>query len=84
VIRSRQAQLPDLGKIDVEGHELEVLEGMVGMLEQPRLKHIFIEMHFAVLEEQGRGQVPSTIECLLMSKRFTVQWVDPSHLHASR
>jgi FkbM family methyltransferase len=84
VIQGGNAQLPDLVKIDVEGHELEVLEGMAGMLEQPRLKHIFIEMHFAVLEEQGRGQVPSTIESLLRSKGFSIQWVDPSHLHASR
>lgn len=84
MVKNGGARLPDLVKIDVEGHELEVLEGLAEILEQSRLRHLFIEMHFAVLESQGRGGVPATAERLLRSKGFTVRWVDRSHLHASR
>jgi FkbM family methyltransferase len=84
LLKSGQADLPCLVKIDVEGHELEVLEGMTSILEHPRLRHLFIEIHFTVLEKQGRATVPSIIEALLRAKRFDVRWVDPSHLHALR
>jgi FkbM family methyltransferase len=78
------AYVPNLVKIDVEGHELEVLEGMAATLKRPDLRHLFIEVHFATLEAQGRLQVPLAIESLLKSNGFKLKWVDPSHLHATR
>lgn len=53
-------------------------------LKRPELRELFVEIHFAVLEEQGRHQVPSAIESLLISNGFKLTWVDPSHLHATR
>jgi FkbM family methyltransferase len=84
IIAKNDARAPNLIKIDVEGHELEVLEGMTATLKRPELRELFVEVHFAVLEEQGRRHVPSAIEGLLMSSGFKLTWVDPSHLHATR
>ena len=79
-----RASPPDIVKIDVEGHEYEVLLGMAGMLGSPRLRDLFIEVHFDILERQGRGDIPARIESLLTAHRFKLRWLDPSHLHASR
>lgn len=84
LIGNGQAPFPNIMKIDVEGHELEVLEGMAGMLDRPDLRDLFIEVHFAVLQAQGRPNVPVAIEGLLRARGFRLEWVDPSHLHASR
>ena len=84
IIAKKGVHIPNLIKIDVEGHELEVLAGMIATLKRPELRELFVEIHFAVLEEQGRHQVPSAIESLLISNGFKLTWVDPSHLHATR
>lgn len=84
VVADGRARLPDVVKIDVEGHEYEVLRGMSGMLGPSRLRNLFIEVHFDILEGQGRGDIPARIESLLTAHRFKVRWLDPSHLHASR
>jgi hypothetical protein len=63
---------------------MDALKGMAEMLEQLRLKHIFIGMHFAVLWNRGHGEVPSSVEGLLGSKGSAVQSIDRVHLHASR
>jgi len=84
VLARNRTYFPNLVKIDVEGHELEVLEGMATTLKQANLRHLFIEVHFATLEMQGRHWVPLAIENLLVSNGFKLKWIDPSHLHAAR
>jgi FkbM family methyltransferase len=84
VLESGRASLPDLVKIDVEGHELQVLQGMEEVLDHQRVRDLFIEIHFALLANQSASQVPRMIEDLLIAKGFTIRWVDQSHLHASR
>lgn len=84
LVETERARPPDFAKIDVEGHELEVLQGMDTALSGDRLKHLFIEVHFGVLERQGRSHVPAEIERMLVSKGYDLEWIDPSHLHASR
>ena len=79
-----EARAPNVLKIDVEGHELEVLRGLVDELTRPGLRDVFIEVHFGILDEAGRSDVPSTIVALLERSGFRVAWVDPSHLHAGR
>ena len=83
VVEGRAAP-PNVLKIDVEGFELDVLQGMPKQLASPLLKHIFIEVHFTLLEERGLDGVPSQIERLLRAAGFAVEWLDPSHIHARR
>ena len=43
----------DLIKIDVEGHELQVLKGMAGLLAAGRVAHLFLEMNSDALSHAG-------------------------------
>lgn len=75
---------PDLIKIDVEGFEEEVLAGMNGLLAAPKVRAVFVEVHFRLLEERGRTDAPIRIEKLLRSKGLHPKWVDESHIAAIR
>jgi len=75
---------PNVMKIDVEGHELEVLEGFGSVLNRPELRDIFIEVHFELLEQKGSPTGPARIEDQLRQAGFSVSWIDPSHLRAKR
>ena len=79
-----EAVVPNVAKIDVEGHEYEVLEGMRQTLQDPRLRDLFIEVHFALLAKEKRTDVPSAIERRLRGLGFKTQWTDPSHIHAAK
>lgn len=46
-------QSPDVVKIDVEGGEVEVLAGMTSLLANQTIRHLFIEVHLAVLSRDG-------------------------------
>jgi FkbM family methyltransferase len=81
LIASGSAKAPNVLKIDVEGHEPEVLKGMPGILSRPELRHIFIEVHFALLEERGMPGAPAQIEDILRSHGFDLRWIDPSHVY---
>ncbi len=84
IIASAIAPVPDLMKIDVEGHELSVLSGMGGLLGNRRLRHVFAEIHFDIMRQNGIADGPRRIEALLAAAGFSVRWTDPSHIHASR
>jgi hypothetical protein len=72
-------------KIDVEGFEDEVLEGMPRVLADPRLRAIFLEVHFKLLEQRGKAEAPIHIERMLQSLGFNTRWFkDRSHLQALR
>jgi FkbM family methyltransferase len=75
---------PNVMKIDVEGFEEEVLAGMDRLLAASQLRAVFVEVHFAVLEERGRAGAPVRIERLLRAKGLRPTWVDPSHIAATR
>jgi len=52
--------IPDVAKIDVEGHEMEVVKGMKGTL----LNHcvmLFIEVHDRLLQKNGESEVSFTV-----------------------
>lgn len=53
----------DLMKVDVEGHELQVLEGAVGFLSEKRIKHIVFEDY---------GEAPTAVMSYLASYGYTV------------
>jgi FkbM family methyltransferase len=84
LLESPDIPAPNVLKIDVEGHEIEVLEGLGRALNDPGLRHIFVEVHFGLLEKRGRMDGPSMIEAMLLSQNYRVHWIDPSHLHAFR
>lgn len=79
-----KSPVPNLVKIDTEGAEGEILEGMGHILSDRNLRTLFIEVHFSILQEKGTPNVPKKIEEILVSKGFELQWIDLSHLAAQR
>lgn len=75
---------PEIVKIDVEGFELEVLNGMHRILNSPRLECVFLEVHFSILSERGLPGAPATIVQMLTQAGLVVRWTDSSHLLACR
>lgn len=84
LIKMNDAPLPNAIKIDVEGFEYEVLEGIGEYLKQPDLRVIGIEVHFGILKERGVPLVPQQIEEMLLNNGFSVSWPDSSHILAVR
>lgn len=75
---------PNVVKIDVEGYELEVIEGLSGVLGSRSVRSVFVEVHFSLLHNRGLDDAPATILQTLRRQGFEVRWVDPSHLGAFR
>lgn len=75
---------PNVTKIDVEGFEEEVLIGGAATFSSLRSRHIFIEVHFARLDERHKGDAPARMVRMLKDWGYKVKWADPSHLHAAR
>lgn len=84
ILRSHPHLAPDLVKVDVEGYEEEVLAGLAETLETPRLRGVFIEVHFGELERKGQREAPQRICQMLTRSGFTVIWTDYSHIQATR
>ena len=85
VISLGVATVPNVIKMDVEGFELDCLKGMKQLLQNESLRAVFVEVHFSELEKRGSRFGPSEIEDLLRSTNFTtVNWLDSSHIGASR
>src|SRR6266487_979773 len=64
---------PDLVKIDVEGAEFLVLEGMKESLAKRRVRNILVELH-----DRGRKE---ELETILRNNFGDVFWVDHQHLY---
>ena len=75
---------PNVIKIDVEGFEAAVMSGMTGLLADTALRAVFIEVHFTLLEAQGKAEAPRFMTAQLRSAGFDVSWPDPSHIAAIR
>lgn len=75
---------PNLIKVDVEGFEEEVLNGLSQTLSVPDLRGVFVEVHFYLLSQRGQANAPLRIEKMLREKGFHVTWLDSSHLQAKR
>lgn len=82
VVETDRSLDPHLVKIDVEGHEFDVLKGMTRILSTSRLRAIFVEVHFGLLRE--RRESPAAIVNLLNSSGYEVKWLDASHLVGER
>ncbi|GAA4043543.1 FkbM family methyltransferase [Parerythrobacter jejuensis] len=75
---------PHVIKIDVEGFEFEVIEGLGTSLDDPRLHTIAVEVHFQTLARRGQAGAPARLVEMLDAAGFDVRWTDPSHLVATR
>lgn len=84
IINSNPSILPNVVKIDVEGHELSVIKGMTQVLAIPTLRCIAMEIHFGILNDRGEGAAPNEINTTLKSFGYKVKWTDSSHLIATK
>lgn len=84
IVKQEPLLFPNIVKIDVEGHEGNVVEGFSSILNDRRLRCFGIEMHFGLLAERGEADRPKKIEQLLLENGFTIKWTDASHLLATR
>jgi FkbM family methyltransferase len=75
---------PNVIKIDVEGYELEVIEGLSRLLASKELRSVFVEVHFSLLHNRKLDEAPASILQTLRQHGFRVHWVDPSHIGAHR
>lgn len=80
----KQQEFPNAIKIDVEGFEVEVLEGALETLKNDKLKVIGIEVHSEILESRNIVNPISRMEKILTDAGFKVKWTDFSHLVALR
>ncbi|QPN59130.1 FkbM family methyltransferase [Synechococcus sp. CBW1002] len=76
--------VPAAIKIDVEGYEWHVLEGSRKTLSSSDLHHVFVEVHFALLEQRGLINAAADIASVLAGAGFEVEYTDFSHIHAFR
>ena len=76
---------PNAIKIDVEGAEEDVIEGLSVTLAEPTCRAVLCEVHFALLEARGHRDAPARIERTLGSLGYRhVRWIDHSHLLATK
>jgi FkbM family methyltransferase len=83
-LKKNPHSMPNYLKIDVEGFELDVLQGMSQLLQLKNLKSLFVEVHFLEMKKRGMIIGPKQIVQLLSEAGFQVYWIDPSHLAAER
>lgn len=83
-LESRGMSVPNVAKIDVEGTEVALLEGMDEILADPGLRSIFCEVH----PELGPGGDPDRVRDILKRSGFDVEAIEDTvgktHLVASK
>jgi hypothetical protein len=84
MICSSEVITPNVIKIDTEGYELEVLEGMISTLSNSSLRTVFVEVHFCLLSERGLSRAAAEIEKTLVEADFHTHWTDASHIVGNR
>ena len=84
LIANHSIPIPSAIKIDVEGFELEVLQGMKMLLRDQFLRKLFIEVHFFEMNQRGLKDGPRDIVKTLSDAGFCVKWIDPSHIISLR
>ncbi len=72
--------IPNAIKIDVEGFELEVLQGADKILKNDKIKVIGIEIHSEILNNRGVYNCHDRIERILKHNGFKIYYPDFSHI----
>jgi Methyltransferase FkbM domain len=62
---------PNAIKMDVEGYELEMLEGFGPTLASRAPRVVGVEVHFGILRDRGMQNAPRQIEALLQRLRIS-------------
>lgn len=76
--------VPTILKIDVEGHEEDVLWGIRDSLKNSGCRTVFMEVHYSQLAGRGFLRAPDRIVSTLQDLGFRTQWLDSNHLKAER
>jgi len=85
LIERDHLKIPGVIKIDVEGFEEQVLIGGKKTIGDQSCRAIMIEMHFSIFAQQKDNDRPNRIAEILKQAGFTKQdWIDPSHLFATK
>ena len=84
LVKSNSVKMPNVIKIDVEGFELDVIQGITNILKNRTLKKVFVEVHFFEMAKRGLKNGSTEIVKILNNSGFKVNWIDPSHLIAER
>ena len=82
LVSRNECSKPSFLKIDTEGYEYEILQGLESQLFNNYLRVICIEVHFTILEERKKFENVEKIKKLLRKYNYQIQWVDFSHLIA--
>ena len=80
----KKANPPNVIKIDVEGFEVEVLQGLQHTLRSTQCRAVFVEVHFGILDRRGDRYAPLKVASLLQEAGLQTRWVDASHIAAER
>lgn len=82
-IAEQSLPVPNVLKIDVEGMEEEVLQGLAGTIARPECRLVLCEVHFAILDGMGRWDAPRKILRFLAGCGFKkIDWLNAGHLMA--
>lgn len=85
VRRKLDLRVPAVVKVDVEGAEDDVLEGLAETLASPTCRAVLCEVHFGILARAGLPDAPTRIcETLRAHGLVHQSWPDASHLLAWR
>jgi FkbM family methyltransferase len=77
---------PNVIKIDVEGHEYEVLSSILSNIaELKNLRAIFVEIHMSILDKRKLTfEMNKLIKKFEMETNFKLNWIDLSHFTLER
>lgn len=84
LVINKSIPVPNVIKIDVEGFEVDVIQGMRDVLRNPTLKKIFVEVHFLEMSKRGLKNGSTEMIQIISQSGFSVKWTDPSHFIATR
>ena len=82
LIAAGEARRPGVVKIDVEGHEYAVLQGLRRLLAERSVRHLFVEVHFKLLDGDGRADDVPRMIALLRDCGYSIRWLGTSHFAA--
>lgn len=77
---------PNVIKIDVEGHEYEVLSSILSNINKlNKLRAIYVEIHMAILDKRNLSfEMNKLITKFKLETKFKQNWIDPSHFTLER
>ena len=77
---------PNIMKIDVEGHEYEVLKSILSNIDQLKnLRSIFVEIHMSILDKRKLSfKMEKLLEKFQTETNFKFFWIDVSHFKMER